>query len=736
MIYIMNLKKIFLYFILGILQVSVNVDYAISQQPIITLEKMFKERYFYPANTGKIRSMADGEHYTILENGQQIVRYDYKTGKHKDVLFSASSSGIPELYRISDYTFSTDEKRILIAADESAIYRYSSEARYYIYDCVTGKTEPLMKEGKQQLATFSPDGNFVAFVLKNNLYVKNINTCEVKAITTDGSANNIINGAPDWVYEEEFGFSKAFCWSPDSRRIAFYRFDESEVRQYEITIYESIYPNTYRYKYPKAGENNSVVTINIANLVTGNTITASTGNESDQYIPRIKWTTDPEKLCIIRLNRRQDNVEILLADASTGQSDVIYKETNSRYISEIDDNYIEFLDDGRHFIIKSERDKYYHYYRYTIDGQFINQITQGEWDVDKLLGINQKEGIIYYTSTEASALQRNVYSVKTDGTGKKNLSVRTGTNRAEFSATFRYFINYHTSANQPPYITVNDISGKELRVLEDNNRLKERMREFKFADKEFISIPVSEHLILNAYIIKPADFDSLKKYPVLMHVYGGPESQSVTDDWDNSMAWEQMLAHCGYIVVCVDNRGTNGRGEDFRKATYLQLGRYETDDQIAAARYLAALPYIDASCIGIWGWSYGGYMSLLCLLKGSDVFRMAIAVAPVTNWRFYDSIYTERFMRKPDENASGYDENSPLNYINGLRGHLLIIHGTADDNVHLQNTWNLLKGLYRLIKNLICFCIPIKTTEYMAVIRGYIYIVYLIHYPQLCVKPK
>ncbi len=702
------MKKITWYLIFSVLLACFNLNSTFTQQPVITLEKIFKERYFYPVYIGEIRSMADGEHYTVLENNQQIVRYDYKTGKQKDIIFSVSTAGVPELKTISDYAFSTDENRMLISTDETSVYRYSSEAHYFVYDCKNKKAEPLLKESKQQLATFSPDGNYVAFVLKNNLYVKNINTNEIKAITTDGLANNIINGAPDWVYEEEFGFSKAFCWSPDSRRIAFYRFDESDVRQYEITFYESLYPKIYRYKYPKAGEKNSVVTIHIADLQTGKTITASTGSETDQYIPRIKWTMNPDKLCIIRLNRRQDKVDVLIADALTGGSHVIYTETNSRYISEIDDNYIVFLEDGKHFIIKSERDRYFHYYRYSIDGQLMNQVTQGEWDVDRILGINHKEGIIYYTSTEASALQRDVYAVKADGTGKRKISARSGTNRAEFSATFRYFINYQASANQPPYITVNDISGRELRILEDNNKLKERMTEYKFAEKEFINIPVSENFMLNAYIIKPADFVPGKKYPVLMHVYGGPESQSVADDWDNSIAWEQMLVQNGYIVVCVDNRGTDGRGEDFRKATYLQLGKYETDDQITAARYMATLPYIDAGRIGIWGWSYGGYMSLLCLLKGSDIFKMAIAVAPVTNWRFYDSIYTERFMRKPEENASGYDENSPINYADRLKGNLLIIHGTADDNVHLQNTMEFAEKLVQADKKFEMFLYPDK----------------------------
>jgi dipeptidyl-peptidase-4 len=702
------MKKHFLNLLFIILVACVNFNFSLTGQPVITLEKIFKERYFFPRYIGNIRSLADGEHYTILENNQQIVKYDYKTGKIREVVFSVSSPETSEINNISNYVFSNDETRILISSDETPIYRYSSEARYYVYDRKIKKAVPLLNEGKQQLATFSPDGNSVAFVLKNNLYVKDLISGEVRAVTTDGSVNHIINGAPDWVYEEEFGFSKAFCWSPDSRRIAFYRFDESDVKQFEITTYESLYPQTYRYKYPKAGENNSIVSIHITDLLTNKTITASAGNETDQYIPRIKWTMNPEKLCIIRLNRRQDKVDVLLTDAVTGKTDVIYTESNSRYISEIDDNFIEFLEGGQFFIIKSERDKYFHYYRYSIDGQLINQITRGEWDVDKLLGINQKDGIIYYTSTEASALQRDVYAIKTDGTGKRKLSLHSGTNNAEFSSTFRYFVNYFASANQPPYITINDISGREIRVLEDNKRLIERMKEYNYTKKSFIRISVSGNIELNAYIIKPADFDSAKKYPVFMHVYGGPESQSVTDDWDNSLAWEQMMVQHGYIVVCVDNRGTDGRGEDFRKVTYLQLGRYETEDQIAAASYLATLPYVDAKRIGIWGWSYGGYMSLLCIMKGADIFRMAIAVAPVTNWRYYDSIYTERFMRKPDENASGYDENSPINHVNKLRGSLLIIHGTADDNVHLQNTMELAERLIQADKKFDMFLYPDK----------------------------
>lgn len=681
--------------------------YAFSSVPdSITLEMIYRDQYFAEKEISSLRSMADGEHYTTLENQRVIVSYDYKTGTHREVILSLDQSGIQEADEITEYEFSIDENKILITTGVTAKYRYSFEASYYIYDRLLKKAEPLLKQGKQQLASFSPDGSKVAFVRQNNLFVKNLLTGEIKAITRDGYLNKVINGAPDWVYEEEFGFTEGFCWSPDSKKIGFYRFDESLVKEFDMVLYDDLYPRLYRYKYPKAGEVNSLVSIHIANLESDTVITAFTGTETDQYIPRIKWTKDPEKLCIIKLNRLQNQVDVLVANAADGTSKVVYSETNARFISSINDDYIEFLNDGKHFIIRREEDKFLHYYRYTTDGQFVNQITRGEWDVAELIGIDHVNNILYYTSGETSPIQRDVYSIKMDGSEKQKLSANEGTNRADFSRNFRYYINSHSSANQPLHITLHAISGKLLRVLEDNQQLKIRMKECGFSVKEFIEIPAYDNMKLNAYIIKPADFDPGKKYPVFMNVYGGPESQTVIDAWDKGLAWEQLLVQQGYIVVCVDNRGTDGRGEDFKKATYMQLGKLETEDQIKAAKYLASLPYVDGGRIGIWGWSYGGYMSLLCLMKGSGIFRAAIAVAPVTNWRFYDSVYTERFMRTPRENASGYDDNSPINHVAELEGKLLLIHGTADDNVHFQNTMELVEKLVQADKKFELMCYP------------------------------
>jgi dipeptidyl-peptidase-4 len=674
----------------------------------LTLSKIYQEYHFYPNAIKGIRSMADGEHYTTLESDKAIVRYDYKTGKNRIVLFSTDQLSDKEITSFDDYIFSNDEKKVLLTTDKTPIYRHSFEAQFWIYDLVTKTINPLADTGKQQLATFSPDGLKVAFVKSNNLYYKDLVTNSINQVTTDGKIYNIINGAPDWVYEEEFGFSQAYCWSPESRNLAFYRFDESQVRQFDMTIFNGLYPSVSRYKYPKAGEVNSSVSIKVYNLESGKTVIMNTGSETDLYIPRIKWSALPGKLCIIVLNRLQNKVNVILADELTGESETIYGEENARYITQINDDYIYFTTDRKHFIVLSERSGYSHYYLYTMNGKLINPVTQGNWDVGALQGIDEKNSTLYYVSNQVSVIQQHVYAVRFDGTGQYRLSVLQGTNNAEFSSTYNYYINTWSDANTPPRYTLHRIDGTLIRVLEDNNSLKKELKAFGFTKKEFIKIPVSADLELNAYIVKPPDFDSTRKYPLFISVYGGPESQDVIDSWDNELAWQQLLAQQGIIVACIDNRGTDGRGEDFRKSTYMQLGKLETEDQINAARYLGGKSWIDENRIGIWGWSYGGYMTLLCLTKGSDVFKLGIAVAPVTNWRYYDTIYTERFMRKPQDNPGGYDDNSPVNYAGELKGKLLLIHGTADDNVHLQNSMEMIERLVQENKQFQQFLYPDK----------------------------
>jgi dipeptidyl-peptidase 4 len=681
---------------------------AAQQHKTITVKDIYQDYRFYPSSIDGIRSMADGEHYTVLESGASIVRYDYATGQNREILFTSDRIPDKKENYLQDYELSSNKQKILLTTNVSKIYRHSFEAVYWVYDMNTRKATPLCDSGKQQLATFSPDGMKVAFVCKNNLYYKDLNTNAITQITFDGKFNNIINGAPDWVYEEEFGFSQAYCWSPDSKKLAFYRFDESRVKQFEMTVYNDLYPTTEKFKYPKAGEDNSIVTIKIYDLGTGNTLIANTGKETDQYIPRIRWTASDAYLCIIRLNRLQNKADVMLADSRTGDTKVILSEENSKFISGIDDDYILFTSDQKYFILLSERSGFLHYYRYTLDGKYVNAVTQGNFDVSGISGIDNAHGILYYTSNQSSVIQQDVYAVKFDGTGLRKLSSRDGENSVEFSSTFKYYINTWSDANTPPVYTLHKINGALIRVLEDNAGLKKDLEDYGFAKKEFIKIPVGENLVLHAYIIKPADFDSTKKYPLFISVYGGPESQDVKNAWDNGLSWEQMLVQQGYVVARIDNRGTDGRGEEFKKCTYLQLGKLEAEDQINAAKYLGSLSWIDETRIGIWGWSYGGYMTLLCLTRGADVYRMGIAVAPVTNWRFYDTIYTERFMRKPQDNPHGYDDNSPINFADQLKGKLLLIHGTADDNVHLQNSMEMVEKLVQDNKQFNLFVYPNK----------------------------
>jgi dipeptidyl-peptidase-4 len=674
----------------------------------ITLEQIFQDYRFYPLSPDKIKSMADGEHYSVLENGTSILKVDYKTGLKKEIVFSTKQLTANIISFIHDYEFNSDETKILLTTQKTFIYRHSYSAFYYIYDLLTNEIIPLDKSGKQQLAVFSPDGQYIAYVRDNNLYYKDLKDNTIVQVTFDGKVNNIINGATDWVYEEEFSLESGFCWSHDSRRIAFYRFDETRVKQFEIMQYHELYPQAYSYKYPKAGDENSVISIHVYDKLKKNTIRMNTGKETDQYIPRIKWAAKPDLLCIIRLNRAQNKVDVMLANAASGESAIIYSEKNKSYVPEINDNFIYFTEDQQSFLILSERSGYFHYYLYSIQGELMNPITQGNWDVDALIGIDFQSRLLYFTSTEESPLQRSIYSVRLDGTHKSRLSDLSGTNTAEFSKTFQYFINTWSNANTPARIMVYEKNGRFIRTIEDNNALLHEMKIHGFTRKEFIKIPGQNDIAYNAYILKPFDFDSTRKYPLLISVYGGPESQEVTDSWDNDLPWYEMLAQHGIIVACIDNRGTGGRGEAFRKSIYLQLGKLETEDQIYAAIYLGSKNWIDENRIGIWGWSYGGYLSLLCLTRAAEIFKMGVAVAPITSWRFYDTIYTERYLRKPNENPEGYDENSPITYAGKLKGKLLLIHGTADDNVHLQHTLELTDRLVKENKQFEMFLYPGK----------------------------
>ena len=663
----------------------------------VSLEDIWTDGKFDAYSIDGFRSMNDGIHYTTLEGGDttDIVKYAYANKKTEKILVAGEDLKMGDkLISINDYEFSSDESKLLIAAEQEKIYRHSSKSHYYIYDLVTKKLSKLTNGSKQMYATFSPSANKVAYVKDNNMYYKDLVSNEEIQITKDGKKNEIINGASDWVYEEELVLVKAFKWSPDGRKIAYYRFDESNVNEWLMKIYGKLYPREERFKYPKAGEDNSKVEIFFYDLNSSKKMKANIGS-SYEYVSRINWTNDAKYLAIQTLNRHQNDLNIHLTNSESGESKIIFNEKNDKYV-EVPTT--EFLTTKNQFIITSEKDGFNHLYLYDISGDLINQITKGNWDVSSYYGVDEKKGIVYYQSAELSAIDRQVYSIKLNGASKKRLSTRSGQNSADFSSSFKYFINYNSSASTPDYITLCDNTGKVKTVLEDNNELNKTLEGVNFSKKEFFKIKVNS-VELNAWKILPSDFDKTKKYPVLMFVYGGPGINTVNDSWNGGRGfWFQHLASKGYIVVSVDSRGTGYRGASFKKVTYKQLGKYETEDQIASAKYLSTLPYVDGDRLGIFGWSYGGYMSSLCLTKGADVFKMAIAVAPVSNWRFYDNIYTERYMQTPQENADGYDDNSPINHVEKLKGKYLLVHGMADDNVHYQNAVEMSAALIKANK--------------------------------------
>lgn len=660
-------------------------------QTPITLEDIWSKGTFFPKMISGFINLKDGKTYCKMERDDAgnslVVKYSYATGEKLGVLIDgkaiAAANGI-QSFAFGSFKLSEDETKALIPVQTESIYRHSSRSIYFLWDQATNKLSKV-SENKVRYATLNPQADKVAFVYENNLFVKDLVKGKTKQLTKDGKTNCIINGAVDWVYEEEFSMSRGFDWNADGTKLAYYKFDESNVKQWDMEIYGKLYPDHDKFKYPKAGEANSTVDVYITDLKNAGK-KLEIGSEKDQYIPRIKWTKDPNKLSIQRLNRHQNHWELLMVDAKTKAVSVSMEEQDEYYVDIHDD--IVFLDDKEHFVMKSERSGYWHLYMHKVDGPQVAIITRGDWEVDQLLGVDEKNSKVYYTSTEVSSMERHVYSVNINGKDKKKLTTEKGTHSAVFSNDFSSFFHTYNSATNPHVYDICDNTGKTIRVLEDNAEFKKKLATYKLGPIEFGTIKGDGDYNLNSYTIKPANFDPNKKYPLLMFVYGGPGSQQVRDNWLwSNYFWHQMLANeHGYVIAVVDNRGTGGKGAKFKKMTYLQLGKHETEDQIFAAKHFGQLPYIDASRIGIWGWSYGGYMSSLCITKGADVFKTAIAVAPVTNWRFYDNVYTERYMRTPAENADGYDNNSPINHIDKLKGNYLIIHGTADDNVHFQNS--------------------------------------------------
>lgn len=665
---------------------------ALQAQQAITLEGIWRDYKYSAKSVPGFNFLQDGRHYTRLE-GNKIQQYDLTTGQLVQTVLDAATLRKPGFSgEIDGYSFSADEQKILLSTEEEAIYRHSSQANFWVYDREVNTLTPVFDRGKQRLASLNPQANKVAFVFQNNLYYKDLTSGVTRQITRDGVENAIINGATDWVYEEEFSFDRGFHWSPDGGKIAFYRFDESRVPEFTMTNFiNELYPQNVTFKYPKVGAPNSVVSIHIHDLDDDQTVKAETGDW--EYIPRIKWTRNANQLCIFRMNRHQNELELLLADGNTGKTSLLLRETNKYYI-DIHDN-LTFLKDGRHFIWTSEQNGWNHLYLYTMDGQLVRALTDGKWEVTEVYGVDETNDALFYQAAKVSAMQREIYRMPLMGKGtEKRLSTEAGWNSAQFSSTFDFFVLNYSTINTPPVYTVLDRNSKRVRLIEDNARLESKQDSSGVSPVNFFTFTTSEKVTLNGYLIKPLQMNPAVRYPVLMFVYGGPGSQQVTDAWKGqNYWWFQMLAQQGYVVACVDNRGTGGRGEEFKKMTYLQLGHYETIDQIEAARYLARQPFVDPARIGIFGWSYGGYMSSLCLLKGNDVFKAAIAVAPVTNWKWYDSIYTERYMRTSNENNEGYEENSPVNFANLLQGNYLLVHGMGDDNVHFQHTAEMANAL-------------------------------------------
>ena len=673
-----------------------------SSQQEITLEDIWAKGTFRGKGIDGIRSMKDGKHYCILTQNA-IEKYDY-----------AKASKVGEMVKFSeldlkgyvvDYQFSADESKVLLILNPELIYRHSYLANVFVYDIATKKLIKVAEE-KIRLAELSPNSQKVAYVSNNNIFIFDIASMQTKQITTDGEYNHIINGTTDWVYEEEFAITKGFFWSNDSEKIAYYKFDESKVKQFSMTIYGDLYPEEYVYKYPKAGEDNSVVEIYVYDLKNDKTNHIDMGMNKDIYLPRLQWTPNNE-VFIHKLNRHQNQYELFIASTNDYKPKKIYEERNQYYIEQVED--VVFLNDKKHFILKSERNGYMNLYKIGIYDRQIDPITQEKYDIDQVCYINPKTEEIFYTAAQSEAYNRELLVVDKKKKIKK-LSGETGTYSADFSANGEYYISTFSNTDTPVQYTINNNKGKVLIVLEDNKEQKEVLAQYGAERKEFGKFKTSQGTELNYWMIKPSNMEAGKEYPLLMYVYGGPGSQEVLNSQSrfSDYMWFRMLAQKGYVVACVDGRGTGMRGEEFKKCTYMELGKYETEDQIEAAKYFGSLDYIDKDRIGIFGWSYGGYMSTLCITKGADYFKTAIAVAPVTTWRYYDNVYTERFMRTPQENPKGYDDNSPINHVEKLKGNYLLVHGTADDNVHFQNSMDLVTALIKANKQFEQFAYPNK----------------------------
>uniref|UniRef100_UPI00286D8F3C S9 family peptidase n=1 Tax=Flavobacterium sp. TaxID=239 RepID=UPI00286D8F3C len=674
---------------------------SVFAQQKITVEAIYTGQ-FQAKGMDELQSMKNTNQYTVLNVDQtsrsmQIDLFDFATLKKVSTLIDTKNQS-KLVGGIDSYTFSTDEKMMLIANNTNQIYRHSFTADYFLYNLETAALTKILEQVQEP--TFSPDGKKIAYAKENNIYIYDLASKTNSQITGDGKKNSIINGITDWVYEEEFAFVRAFDWSQDSKKIGYIRFDESQVPEFSMSIFaKDLYPKIETFKYPKAGEKNSLVSLHLYNVDSKTTKKVDLSQYNDFYIPRIEWTTDANILAAKILNRHQDSLDLLFVDGTTAATKVILNEKDKSYIDFVDTDNLTFLKDNS-FIWTSEKDGFNHIYHYDKNGKLVNQVTKGNWEVTEYYGLDEKTKSVFYQSTENGSINRDIYRISLDGKNKTRLTEKLGTNKATFSPNFQFFINTFSTASQPTAYTLNESkTGKQIQVIENNEALAAKLKSYNVPQKEFFVLKTEKGNELNAWIMKPKDFDASKKYPVFMFQYSGPGSQQVNNEWGSyDDYWFAMLAQQGYIVACVDGRGTGYKGADFKKITYKQLGKYEVEDQIDAAKVIGNYPYVDKSRIGIWGWSYGGFMSSNCILKGNDVFKMAIAVAPVTNWRFYDSVYTERYMQTPQENPSGYDDNSPINFVEKLKGKFLLIHGSGDDNVHVQNSMQMMEALIQANK--------------------------------------
>ncbi len=675
----------------------------------LTLEQLTSGT-FSPKTIAGVHPLNDGERYSQLSpDARQIIARSFKTGEQTDVLFDcANTKGDVRLNRIDGYIMSPNEQTILIQTETKHIYRHSFTAVYYIYTVRNRTLERLSDGGPQEVPAFSKDGTMVAFVRDNNLFlVKLLFGNAESQVTKDGEYNKVINGKPDWVNEEEFSFSRAFDFNADGTMLAWIRYDESAVSEYSFPLYRgaapardefATYPGSYAYKYPMAGETNATVTVHSYDIKSHRIQQMKLPLDKDGYVPRIRFTSDPERLLVLTQNRHQDRLDIYAANPRSTECKLIVRDQVDKYVTEEPYRNLQLFDGG--FVLMSERSGYNHLYLYDLNGTLKRQITTGNFVVKAFYGYNPATGDCFFGANEEGPLYQAVYRADAKGNITK-LSQQRGTNSATFSKTFKYYLNVYSNITTPPVTTLNDAKGKVLTTLEDNSSLKSKVEGLKLGKPEFFTFKTGEGVELNGYMVKPADFSASKKYPVVMYQYSGPGSQQVLDSWwtgnMGGCLYEHFLAQQGFICVCVDGRGTGGRGAAFEKQTYLNLGNLESKDQVETALYLASLPYIDKDRIGIWGWSYGGFNTLMSLTEGRGVFAAGVAVAPVTNYRFYDSVYTERYMRTPKENPAGYDRN-PMSRAAQLHGALLICHGTADDNVHLRNTAELTEAFVQADK--------------------------------------